>query len=143
MCLQIIRGFRGITPTVSASNIRPIGTACYGLSERMNYSEPTIGSLLDSCGLKWGWHGAGYSVYAADPNNRGKCYPNEFDATDNPFSFYGANMDVPAKNKDSKDLIVALGSTNCASALPSVAWVKALGKDSEHGGNPFTGQWHS
>ncbi|CAF1161854.1 unnamed protein product [Rotaria sordida] len=80
------------------------GARCYKANFASYYST-TIADLLNYCGVHWTFYAEGYDQ---NPNST-QCYPNYYDATDDPFTYF------PKLKK-----------------LPAVSYVKGLGIHSEH-----------
>ncbi|KAI9205257.1 phosphoesterase family-domain-containing protein [Polychytrium aggregatum] len=98
------------------------GTQCVLVGQKGYWRhEPTIGHLLNSCGVSWAFYAEAY-----DSSSIG-CYPWKYDASDNPFSYYYGIGDSP-NMQDFTKFQAALTS----GSLPSVSYIKPLGTRCEH-----------
>jgi phospholipase C len=119
-----------------------IGSSCSTNGDVTQYTDTTLGDLLDQASVPWTWYSEGYAAMAAAVKN-GTCpappsdcsfantiYPCVFDPSDDPFEYYKDLVDDPAHIKDYS----ALATDLAAGTLPAVVFVKALGYKTEHPG---------
>jgi phospholipase C len=125
--MYLARGAFVFVDNSASPNAR--GKECFNAANIRSYSESTIGDLLNTCSVKWTWYGGGYAVKATDKDAT-HCYPNYYDASDNPFQYYPTLTDQPAYNKD----YTAFAQDIAGGTLPAVSYIKAIGTKSEHGG---------
>lgn len=119
-----------------------IGASCSTNGTTMQYTDTTLGDLLNQAGVTWAWYSEGYAAMqaavamgtcpAAPPdcafgNNAFDCV---YDPSDNPFEFYKDLADDPATSRDYGQLATDLSG----GTLPSVVFVKALLYKTEHPG---------
>jgi phospholipase C len=122
-----------------------IGKQCSPNANVQQYDDSTganknIGKLLSDRGVTWAWYADGYSAMqgagsSCPPAPAGcgitvKTYPCVFDPSDIPAEYYASSADKPANMRDYSQLATDIKS----GSLPSVAFVKAIGFDSEHPG---------
>jgi phospholipase C len=119
-----------------------IGMTCDVESTAAQYSDTTIGDLLNAKGVPWSVYAGGYAAMATAvatstcPAITTGCpanlpfYPCLFDPSDIPFEYYPTLRDVPANMRD----LGMLTSDLAAGTLPAVVFVKGIGFDSEHPG---------
>jgi len=120
-----------------------IGAACSTTAQTMQFTDTTIGDLLDQASVPWAFYAEGYATMVADEKN-GTCpttvpsdcpyeianYPCIYDPADDPFAFYKDLVDDPAHFKDYS----ALATDLSGGTLPAVVFVKPLGYKTEHPG---------
>ncbi len=119
-----------------------VGIMCSLSGVQSEYTDPTIADLLKAANVPAAYYAGGYGEMAA-ANKDGTCpthppeckaginvYPCVFDASDVPFEYYPSTRDVPSFMKDLGAFQQDLG----AGTLPAVAFVKAIGYQSEHPG---------
>jgi phospholipase C len=100
------------------------GNQCFDNSF-ISYYDNTIADLLNKCDITWTFYSAGYN----QDLKQGQCYPNYYDATDNPFTYFPSlNSDKSFRDFEELEKDIEKGS------LPSVSYVKFLGVNSEHPG---------
>jgi len=121
-----------------------VGSACQVGGTPHQYSDQTIGDLLNAASVPWAFFAEGYQrandakagggCMASDPACRAKSnfYPCTFDPGDVPFDYYASTADKPETLRDLDDLTTALTS---GTGLPAVSYVKALGFKTEHPGS--------
>jgi phospholipase C len=122
-----------------------VGIMCDGETSLKQYTDKTIGDLLNEAKVSWAWFADGYGAMVAAkgvcPPRPTDCplpiatYPCAFDPSDVPSEYYPSTRDDPSTMKDVSALDAALKS---GSGLPSVSFVKALGYRSEHPGYGLT-----
>jgi phospholipase C len=121
-----------------------IGDACNTESNEMQYTDKTIGDLLNAASVPWAWY---YDGYAAMVAANGSCPPQPPDCPF-PFPFYPCAMDpgdVPFEYYASlvntsfiQDFSALTGILQGTGELPAVSFVKAIGYRQEHPGNEVT-----
>ena len=120
-----------------------VGTSC-GFNSRVNeYTDKTIGDLLNANGVSWAFYSEGYDVMKTAESGGGcpdvapECpaklatYPCAYDPSDNPFQYYASVRDKPEHTKD----FTALATDIAQMKLPALSFVKGLGWHVEHPGN--------
>ncbi|MDB5105646.1 MAG: Phosphoesterase- protein [Fibrobacteres bacterium] len=105
------------------------GKECADPASIRDFTEPTIGDLLDGCKVDWAWYGEGLNVKLTD-HDTSHCYPQYYDPSDNPFLYYPAFRARQGANRD----FSRFASDVAAGELPPVAYIKPLGIRTEHGG---------
>jgi phospholipase C len=118
------------------------GATCSTNGTTMQYTDTTIGDLLNQAGVSWAWYSEGYAAMQAAVAT-GTCPPapadcafgnNAFDCvydpSDDPFEYYKDLVDNPSYARDYGQLATDLS----AGKLPSVVFVKALLYKTEHPG---------
>ncbi|CAF5129812.1 unnamed protein product, partial [Rotaria sp. Silwood1] len=112
---------------VIAQNPNLNGARCYTKNFKSYYST-TIADLLNYCDIDWTFYAEGYDQ---NPNST-QCYPNYYDATDNPFTYFPNLINSSERySKNFRDY-TNLYSDIRAGKLPAVSYVKGLGIHSEH-----------
>ncbi|CAF3732608.1 unnamed protein product [Rotaria sp. Silwood1] len=115
--------------SVIAQNPNLNGARCYTKNFKSYYST-TIADLLNYCGISWTFYAEGYDQ---NPNST-QCYPNYYDATDNPFTYFPSlinYLEIDSKNfRDYTNLYSDIRTGK----FPAVSYVKGLGIHSEHPG---------
>lgn len=106
-----------------------VGSTCYAKGRLATFIGPTLGDVLNKCGVSWAFYAEGYQDALKDPFLC-KHYPNGYDPGDNPFQYYHASLDNPLVQKD----FAQFGADIHENTLPAVSFVKALGIRSEHPG---------
>ncbi len=129
--MYLARGAFVFVDNTSMPNAK--GKECFSAASIKVYTEPSIGTLLNSCSVSWTWYGEGFTTKRTDTDPT-HCYPTYYDPSDNPFQYYPAFTDLPAFNKD----YTALATDISQGTLPAITYIKALGTRSEHGGSPIT-----
>jgi phospholipase C len=109
-----------------------------------DYTELTLGDLLNDAGVPWAFYAEGYGAMAAAdggcPPPAAGCpagtdvYPCVYSGGDVPFQYYPRLRENPANMRDYSQLAVDLD----AGTLPAVVFVKAIGYRSEHPGSGTT-----
>jgi phospholipase C len=120
-----------------------VGVGCQLNSTTKQYTDTTLGDLLDQAGVSWAFYSEGYDAMKqavaaggclksppADCAFGATSYDCQYDPSDNPFAYYKALADDPAHFKDYGDLAGDLAS----GSLPAVVFVKALEYKTEHPG---------
>jgi phospholipase C len=119
-----------------------IGMTCDLESTPAQYTDTTIGDLLDGKSVPWTVYAGGYAAMSAAvamnmcPMTPSDCpanlpfYPCLFDPSDIPFEYYPTTQDKPANMRD----LAVLTTDLAAGTLPAVVFVKGIGYDSEHPG---------
>jgi phospholipase C len=110
-----------------------IGAVCYPRGKWATYKDPTIGDLLNSCGVSWSFYSEGYQTALSNPlicTDGGDGY----DPTDNPFQYFDSLRDNPRLQKDYTAFAADIASGN----LPSVSYVKGNEAHNEHPGSTIT-----
>ena len=107
-----------------AQNSSLNGDRCYG-SGFISYYNPTILDLFNQCGLTWRVYAEGW---AANPSGS-QCYPDYFDATDIPASYYPSLTLNPGANWADYS---QFASDVANGQLPAFSIIKGLGIHSEH-----------
>jgi phospholipase C len=127
-----------------------VGMTCDIESTATQFTDQTIGDLLDAASIPWTWFAGGYGAMVdaggscpAKPTGCGfpfAFYPCAFDPSDIPFEYYASTVDNPSHIKDLSvlDAILAGNEDAGAGELPAVSYVKAIGYESEHPGNDTT-----
>ncbi len=112
---------------------KAIGQSCVKTSPIKQFSMPHIGELLSGAGVPWSAYAEGYDVMVkAQPGCPG-AWPNFYDASDVPFTYF-KGADDPATMKD----FTVFKKEVDAGTLPSVTFIRALGTRSEHPGGGIT-----
>lgn len=104
------------------------GMKCYD-SGFKSYYDPTIADLLNVCKVQWTFYSEGYDEYPKS----GQCYPQFYDASDNPFTYFPSLTDSPTADYNFRDY-KTLNEDIRNETLPAVSYVKFLGIHSEHPG---------
>jgi phospholipase C len=117
-----------------------VGEKCDIESAPTQYTDTTIGDLLDAAHVSWNWF---YEGYAAMVAANGQCppqptdcpftlpiYPCAMDPSDVPFEYFKALVNTSFI----QDTSVLTSSLQGKGALPAVSFVKALGYHTEHPG---------
>jgi phospholipase C len=119
-----------------------VGMTCDIESTPMQYTDMTIGDLLDAKSVPWTVYAGGYGAMSTAvamntcPTATTGCpanlpfYPCVFDPSDIPFEYYASTRDNPAHMRD----LGVLAADLAAGTLPAVVFVKGIGYDSEHPG---------
>jgi phospholipase C len=131
--------------TDDAYEPKAIGAPCQAIltPDTMSFTGTTIGDLLVTAKVPWGWYGQGYDEMIA-AQKMGKCphdpdcpagpaitfYPCAYDPGDDPFEYFPQFTDNPKYIFD----YTKLACDVTAGALPAVSYVKGLGFRSEHPG---------
>ena len=118
------------------------GQVCGLPAMTMDYTDATIGDLLDAAHASWTYYGEGYQTMV-DALARKDCpepdaacgaklgfYPCVYTPTDNPFAYYPSLRKDPAHLRD----LAVFGADLSAGTLPQVSFVKAIGFRTEHPG---------
>jgi phospholipase C len=118
-----------------------IGAACEFTTQK-SFTNMTIGDLLVTANVPWGWFGQGYDAMVA-AQKEGNCptdpmcpmtgltlYPCVYDPGDDPFAYFKQFADNPKYVGDYTQFICNLSSDS----LPGVTYLKAIGYRSEHPG---------
>lgn len=66
----------------------------------VNLFDPTIASLLNACDVSMTFYAEGYDESAVNKNKLVDCFPDNYDASDVPFTYYAGTKDKPEFNKD-------------------------------------------
>jgi phospholipase C len=119
-----------------------IGITCGISAPQHEFTDTTIGDLLTAKGVPWSFFAGGYKAMS-DAVAAGTCpaipeecvahlplYPCIMDPADIPIEYYESTRDSPDVMKDLSAFTSALDS----GALPAVAFVRAIGYESEHPG---------
>jgi phospholipase C len=136
----------GYVFTDNASEPDSIGAKCE-FSTIKDYVGTTIGDLMVTAEVPWGWYSQGYAAMLASEKT-GKCphdpmcpfsvsagfYPCVYDPGDVPFEYFKQFTDNPKYMFD----YTKLACDVTAGALPAVSYVKAVGYRSEHPGTGDT-----
>ncbi len=122
-----------------------IGNQCASNSNLKNFTDPTIGDLLNTAGVTWTWYAGGYQDMLDARNSDGgaRCpkipsactvglpfWPCLYDASDVPFQYYPSLQDNPKYFKDDTQLMTDIAGNT----LPAVSFVKPIGWKQEHPG---------
>jgi phospholipase C len=120
-----------------------IGATCSEPStSQVEYTDTTIGDLLNGAGVKWSFYAEGYQAMV-DAVAKGTCptappfcgstiYPCIYDPSDVPFQYYPS-----VREKHMRDFALFQKDLD-EGTLPAVAYVKALGFRTEHPGDGVT-----
>jgi phospholipase C len=120
-----------------------VGQTCELNPHPGEYTDTTIGDLLNTKGVPWAFYAEGYKSMQdsqasgtcpgapADCTDAVRFYPCNFDPGDNPFEYYPALRDKPEHMKD----FTALAQDLANGTLPAVTFLKAAGYRSEHPGS--------
>ena len=119
-----------------------VGAACAFNTRMGEYTDPTIGDLLNAKGVPWAVYAEGYKAMKAAQSG-GACpdvpaacpgqlatYPCTYDPSDNPFQYYPSLRDRPEHTKDFTDLATDIAEKK----LPALSFVKGLGWHVEYPG---------
>ncbi|KAJ3222102.1 hypothetical protein HDU81_010143 [Chytriomyces hyalinus] len=93
------------------------------------YSDPTIADLLAQCDVPFTFYAQDYS----DELSPFKCWPVNYDPSDNPFEYYGS-LRNSSKADDYFRAYPAFLKDVVQGTLPAVSYIKARGIASEHPG---------
>ena len=119
-----------------------VGAACAFNQRFGEYTDKTLGDLLNAKGVPWAFYSEGYaSMKAAQaggncPDVPAECpgqlatYPCSYDPSDNPFQYYPSLRDKPEHAKDFKDFAADIA----AKKLPALSFIKGLGWHVEYPG---------
>jgi phospholipase C len=125
-----------------AAPMSAVGMTCDLEATPEQYTDMTIGDLLNAKNVPWTVYAGGYAAMATAvamntcPAITTGCpanlpfYPCLFDPSDIPFEYYPSTRDVAANMRD----LAVLTTDLAAGTLPAVAFVKGIGFDSEHPG---------
>jgi phospholipase C len=116
-----------------------IGAFCSLNRNTIQYTDTTIGDLLNARGVSWAWYAEGYSAMKSAllcPAPPSDCtapspyIPCIYDPSDIPAAYFRNSVDNPADMRDLGELATALKK----GTLPSVVFVKFLNYHTEHPG---------
>ncbi len=119
-----------------------IGSTCPAGGNHQDFTDTTVGDLLETCNVTWKWYAEGYAKMKAAvagggcPTREAGCpvgvnsYPCMYDPTDVPFQYYPALQDDPAHFVD----LAAFATDVQNGTLPAISYVKVIGFKTEHPG---------
>jgi phospholipase C len=119
-----------------------VGASCQLPANPAQFTDETIGDLLDQAGVPWAFYAGGYAAAVAAgakacpasdpgcPSYPMQSYPCVYDPGDNPFQYFEPFRDNPLHDLDLTVFTTALGN----GTLPGVSYVKGIGYKSEHPG---------
>ncbi|CAF3086368.1 unnamed protein product, partial [Rotaria sp. Silwood2] len=113
--------------SVVSQNPNLNGACCYKANFKSYYST-TIADLLNYCSIHWTFYAEGYDQ---NPNST-QCYPNYYDAADNPFTYFPSLINSSERYSQNFRDYTNLYSDIRAGKLLAVSYVKGLGIHSEH-----------
>ncbi|KAJ3061449.1 hypothetical protein HDU98_002646 [Podochytrium sp. JEL0797] len=104
----------------------PNPTSCWGTVR--NYQDPTIADLLAQCDIPFSFYAQGYAAQ----HNSTTCWPQYYDAGDNPFAYFPSLTNSSNSASYFKDFDAQFFSDVATGTLPAVSYFKALGTACEH-----------
>ena len=96
----------------------------------ISYYDPTIADLLNTCKVDWTFYGQGLG----EKTTVNDCDDRFFDGTDNPFAYFPSLTDSPTGKHNFRDMEEFYNDIKNGT-LPSVVYLKAIEKYTEHPGN--------